>query len=252
MLAKRIIPCLDVKDGRVVKGINFLGLVDAGDPVNRAAFYDTEGADEIAFLDINASHENRGTMAKLASETAKKVFIPFTIGGGIRKVSDFREILKQGADKCSINSSAVTNPNLIKEASNLFGSQCIVVAIDVKKTDSNSWEVVIKGGREKTGLDAFDWARKCEDLGAGEILLTSMDSDGTENGYDLEITRLISESLSIPIIASGGAGSPKDIYNALTEGKADAALIASIVHFGKYTIKEIKTYLHEKGVNIRL
>lgn len=251
MLAKRIIPCLDVKNGRVVKGINFVGLIDAGDPVERAAFYDAQGADEITFLDITASHEQRGTIVEIASKTAERVFIPFTIGGGIRTPEDFREILKQGADKCSINTAAVNNPNLIKEAATLFGSQCVVVAIDVKRNEKG-WEVVIKGGRERTGIDAIEWAKRCQDLGAGEILLTSMDADGTENGYDIEITRIISESVSMPVIASGGAGSPEHIYKALTDGKADAALIASIVHFGKYTIKEIKEYLRDRGVNIRL
>jgi len=252
MLAKRIIPCLDVKDGRVVKGVNFVGLIDAGDPVERAAYYDAEGADEVTFLDITASHENRNTIVDIASRTAEKVFIPFTVGGGIRTTEDFREVLSKGADKCSINTAAVFNPNLIKEASELFGSQCVVVAIDVKRTTDGKWEVVVKGGRERTGIDAIEWAKKCEELGAGEILLTSMDADGTKEGYDLEITRIISESLSIPVIASGGAGSLEDIYKAFTIGKADAALIASIVHFGIHSIKEIKEYLAERGVPVRL
>lgn len=252
MLAKRIIPCLDMKGGRVVKGVNFVGLSDIGDPVERAAFYEKQGADEIAFLDISASNEDRATMVDIAAKTAEAISVPFCVGGGIRTVEDFRKVLSKGADKCSVNTAAVKNPDLIREASETFGSQAVIVAEDVVKTGDNKWEVVIKGGTEKTGLDAIEWAKKCEELGAGEILLTSMDKDGTKDGYDLEITRAISEAVNIPVIASGGAGTLEDIYLGLTEGKADAALVASMVHYNIHTIKEIKEYLKERGVEVRL
>ena len=252
MLAKRIIPCLDMKGGRVVKGINFVGLSDIGDPVERAALYAKEGADEIAFLDISASNEDRATMVDVAEKTAKAINVPFCVGGGIRTVEDFRKVLSKGADKCSINTAAVKNPNLIKEASETFGSQAVIVAEDVVKVGDNKWEVVIKGGTEKTGLDAIEWAKKCEELGAGEILLTSMDKDGTKDGYDLEVTRAVAEAVNIPVIASGGAGTLEDIYLGLTEGKADAALVASMVHYRIHTIKEIKEYLRDRGVEVRL
>lgn len=252
MLAKRIIPCLDVKDGRVVKGTNFLNLRDAGDPVELAALYDREGADEVAFLDITASHEKRDTMVEMASRTAEQVFIPFTVGGGIRTVDDFRTILMTGADKCSINTAAVENPDLISEAAQRFGSQCVVLAIDAKRMNGEErWEVYTHGGRRPTGVDALEWARHGEELGAGEILLTSMDCDGTENGYDIPLTRAVSEAVGIPVIASGGAGTMEHIYEAVTEGKAEAALIASIVHYGKSSIREIKDYLASRGVQIR-
>ena len=252
MLAKRIIPCLDMKGGRVVKGINFVGLSDVGDPVERAAFYAKEGADEITFLDITASNEDRDTMVDIAAKTAEAIQIPFAVGGGIRTVEDFRKVLSKGADKCSINTAAVKTPNLIKEASETFGSQAVIVAIDVIKVGDNKWEVVVKGGTEKTGLDAVEWAKECEKLGAGEILLTSMDKDGTKDGYDLEVTRAIAEAVNIPVIASGGAGTLEDIYLAVTEGKADAALVASMVHYGIHSIKEIKEYLKSRGVEVRL
>ena len=253
MVAKRIIPCLDVKDGRVVKGTNFLNLRDAGDPVELATIYDREGADEVTFLDITASHEARDTIVDVASRTAEKVFIPFTVGGGIRCVADFRKILKTGADKCSINTAAIVNPSLISEAAEVFGSQCVVLAIDAKRVQGHKdkWEVYTHGGRKPTGLDAVEWAKKGEELGAGEILLTSMDCDGTEAGYDLPLTRTIAQSVRIPVIASGGAGTLEHIYEALTEGMAEAALVASIVHYGKMTIKEIKDYLASRGVEVR-
>lgn len=253
MPAKRIIPCLDVKGGRVVKGTNFLNLRDAGDPVELAALYDREGADEVTFLDITASHEHRDTIVDIASRTAEKVFIPFTVGGGIRTPADFRLILKTGADKCSINTAAVLNPDLIKEASEMFGAQCVVVAIDAKRVPekTDKWEVYTHGGRKPTGIDTVEWAKRVQDLGAGEILLTSMDADGTEAGYDIPLTRAVAESVGIPVIASGGAGTVEHIYDALTDGKAEAALIASIVHYGKMTIAEIKEYLLNRGVEVR-
>ncbi len=266
MLAKRIIPCLDVKDGRVVKGTHFVQLRDAGDPVELGAYYDAEGADELVFLDITASAERRKIIAELASRVAEKVFIPYTVGGGLRTVEDIREVLKAGADKVSINTAAVQNPKLIREASERFGSQCIVVAIDAKRVgrepkpfegderfeENCRWEVYIHGGRTPTGLDAIEWAVKAVELGAGEILLTSMDADGAQVGYDIGLTKRIAEAVSVPVIASGGAGTLEHIYEALTIGKADAALVASIVHYGKYRIAEIKRYLAERGVPVRL
>lgn len=253
MLAKRIIPCLDVKEGRVVKGTNFVNLKDAGDPVELAELYDHEGADEVTFLDITASHEKRDIIIDVASRTAEKCFIPFTVGGGIRCVEDYRGILKTGADKVSVNTAAVENPKLLTEGALMFGAQCIVLAIDAKRrmSDGISWEVYTHGGRKPTGIDAVKWAVRAEELGAGEILLTSMDGDGTQAGYDIELTRAISDSVGIPVIASGGAGALEHIYEALTTGGADAALIASIVHYQIYTIKQIKDYLAERGVVVR-
>ena len=250
MLTKRIIPCLDVDDGRVVKGVNFVDIKDAGDPVELAEVYDQQGADELVFLDITASSDKRETMVELVRKTAEKVFIPFTIGGGIRTTEDIRRLLNAGADKVSINSAAVKNPDLISAAAKKFGSQCIVIAIDAKRT-GDSWEVYIHGGRKNTGLDAVEWAQKAERLGAGEILLTSMDSDGTKDGYDIELTSTISNKLDIPVIASGGAGDVEDIKEVYTKGKADAALAASIFHFNEYTIGEVKDYLDQEGVNVR-
>jgi len=253
MLAKRIIPCLDVKEGRVVKGTNFVNLRDAGDPVELAELYDKEGADEITFLDITASHEKRDTIVEVASRTAEKVFIPFTVGGGIRTTADMRKILKTGADKVSVNTAAVENPGLISEGAEKFGAQCVVLAIDAKRRDGGglSWEVYTHGGRKPTGIDAVEWAIEGEKLGAGEILLTSMDCDGTQAGYDIELTRTVADSVGIPVIASGGAGTLEHIYDVLTEGHADAALIASIVHYRIYTIRQIKEYLAERGVIVR-
>lgn len=254
-LAKRIIPCLDVKGGRVVKGVRFVELRDAGDPVEVAAAYSREGADEIVFLDITASIEKRKTLMDVAKRTAEVVFIPFTVGGGISEIEDMRLLLKSGADKVSLNTAAVENPNLVKEASEKFGSQCIVVAIDGKKTapgTEEKWEVYTFGGTKPTGMDAVEWAKEVEKLGAGEILLTSMDADGTKAGYDLPLTRAISQAVNIPVIASGGAGKPEHLFEALTIGEADAALAASIFHYGEYTIKEVKEYLKEKGVPVRL
>ncbi|MGB9596278.1 MAG: imidazole glycerol phosphate synthase subunit HisF [Candidatus Poribacteria bacterium] len=253
MLAKRIIPCLDVKDGRVVKGVNFLGLRDAGDPVEVAKRYDEEGADEVAFLDITASHEKRGTMIHVVEKTAKQVFMPLTVGGGIRTIEDIRSLLSAGADKVSINTSAVENPDFVKRSADRFGSQCIVVAIDAKKRkDGNGWEVYTYGGRRPTRIDAVEWAEKVEKFGAGEILLTSMDCDGTKLGYDIELTRIISDSVNIPVIASGGAGTLEHLYQAFSDGKADAVLAASIFHYREYTIRQAKTYLSERRVSIRL
>jgi cyclase len=257
MLTKRIIPCLDIKDGRVVKGVNFIDLRDAGDAVQNARFYDSEGADELVFLDITASHEKRATTLELARKVAEAVFLPFTVGGGIRTVEDIRGLLKAGCDKVSINTAAVKRPGFIAEAARRFGSQCIVVAIDGKRTTNderrttNKWEVYINGGRTPTGIDAVRWAKKAEALGAGEILLTSMDYDGTKVGYDVELTRTLSRSVSVPVIASGGAGSPEDLYDALAKGGADAVLAASIFHYREYSIGEVKAYLKRKGVAIR-
>lgn len=253
VLAKRIIPCLDVKDGRVVKGVNFVGLRDAGDPVELAKFYSQEGADEIVFLDITATSDNRDTIADVVRRTCREVFVPVTVGGGIRTVDDFREILRAGADKISINSSAVKNPDLVNAAAEKYGSQCVVVAIDAKKrADGSGWNIYKNGGRIDVGIDAVEWAKKAESLGAGEILLTSMDCDGTKAGYDIELTRTIAESVGIPVIASGGAGTLEHFYDALTEGKADAALAASLFHYKELEIREVKEYLAGRNVPVRL
>lgn len=252
MLTKRIIPCLDVNRGRVVKGVNFINLKDAGDPVEIAAAYDKEGADEIVFLDITASSDERNIMIDVVKRVAEQVFIPFTVGGGIRTADDLREILKAGADKVSVNSAAVQRPELISEAALRFGSQCVVVAIDAKRRAYGRWDVYINGGRVNTGLDAIEWAIKAEKLGAGEILLTSMDRDGTKEGYDIELTRAISESVNIPVIASGGAGTAEHFREAFVEGKADAALAASLFHFNELKIADLKKYLAGKGIEIRL
>ncbi len=253
MFTKRIIPCLDVHGGRVVKGVNFVNLVDAGDPVAIAKAYDEAGADEIVFLDITASSDARQTVIDMVREVAKNVFIPFTVGGGIRTVDDFKALLREGADKISVNSAAINRPELIREAAEKFGSQCVVVAIDAKRrADGSGWNIYKNGGRIDMGIDAVEWAKKVEALGAGEILLTSMDCDGTKAGYDLELTRTISESVSIPVIASGGAGTLEHFYDAFTEGKADAALVASLFHFKELEIKEVKQYLREKGVSVRM
>lgn len=251
MHTKRIIPCLDVNNGRVVKGVNFVDLIDAGDPVAIAQAYDKAGADELVFLDITASSDNRGTVVDMVRKVAEKVFIPFTVGGGIRTVDDFKAILREGADKISVNSAAIMNPNLISEAADKFGSQCVVVAIDAKRTE-DGWHIFKNGGRVDMGIDAIEWAMKADKLGAGEILLTSMDCDGTKAGYDIELTRLISENVSIPVIASGGAGNLSHFYDALTDGKADAALAASLFHFKELEIKEVKEYLRGRGVSVRL
>ena len=253
MFTKRIIPCLDVHGGRVVKGVNFVDLVDAGDPVAIAKAYDEAGADEIVFLDITASSDARETVVDMVREVAKNVFIPFTVGGGIRTVDDFKALLRVGADKISVSSVAINRPELISEAAEKFGSQCVVVAIDAKRrADGTGWNIYKNGGRVDMGIDAIEWAKKVEELGAGEILLTSMDCDGTKAGYDLELTRKVSESVSIPVIASGGAGGLEHFYDAFTEGKADAALAASLFHFKELEVKEVKQYLREKGVSVRL
>lgn len=257
MLTKRIIPCLDIKDGRVVKGVKFLRLKDAGDPIKAARAYDFQRADELVFLDITASFENRKTFIELVERIAENIYMPFTVGGGIRNIDDIVGLLKAGADKVSINTAAVNNPQLIKEASSRFGSQCIVVAIDAKKDpksegDNSRWEVFVNGGRGATGLDAVSWAKECMRLGAGEILLTSMDYDGTKDGFDIPLTRKISSALSIPVIASGGAGNLEHFYTAITEAKADACLAASIFHFGEYSVRQVKEYLNNKGVAVRM
>lgn len=253
MLTKRIIPCLDVDMGRVVKGVNFVNLKDVGDPVSIAEFYNKEGADEIVFLDITATHEGRATMIDVVRRTAEKVFIPLTVGGGIKTVDDFKEILRAGADKISINSSAIRNPMLIKEASDKFGSQCVVVAIDGKKKEDNSgWNVFINGGRIDTGLDAIEWAKKAEELGAGEILLTSMDADGTKKGYDIDFTDAICRAVNIPVIASGGCGKLEHFAEIFKESNADAALAASLFHFRELTIKEVKEHLQKEKIEVRL
>lgn len=253
MHTKRIIPCLDVNGGRVVKGVNFVNLIDAGDPVAIAEAYDKEGADELVFLDITASSDARETVVDMVRKVAEKVFIPFTVGGGIRTVDDFKAILREGADKVSVNSAAINNPNLISEAADKFGSQCVVVAIDAKRrADGSGWNIYKNGGRIDMGIDAVEWAVKADRLGAGEILLTSMDCDGTKAGYDIELTRIISENVSIPVIASGGAGSLSHFKDALTEGKADAALAASLFHFKELEIKEVKEYLRQEGISVRL
>jgi cyclase len=255
MLAKRIIPCLDVHGGRVVKGINFLNLRDAGDPVEVASRYESEGADELVFLDITASHEEREIMLDVVRRTSEVIFMPLTVGGGIRTLEDIRILLKAGCDKVSINSAAVKNPQFVKEAALRFGSQCIVVNIDPKRITKDGrevWDVHINGGRIPTGLEAVAWAREVERLGAGEIVLTSMDADGTQDGYDIEITRAVADAVRIPVVASGGAGGPQHLYEALTEGKASAALAASIFHYGTHTIQETKRFLAERGVPVRL
>lgn len=251
MYAKRIIPCLDVKNGRVVKGVSFVDLRDAGDPVECAAAYDSQGADELVLLDITATHEGRSTMIDIVSRVADTVFIPFTVGGGIRTVDDFKELLRAGADKISVNSAAVRNPDLINEASYKFGAQCVVCAIDAKRNE-NSWEVYLNGGRLKTGIDAVKWAVEAEKRGAGEILLTSMDCDGQKSGYDVELTKAVSENVGIPVIASGGAGKAEHFYDALTKGKADAVLAASLFHFNELPIPELKKYLSEKNIPVRI
>ncbi len=252
MFTKRIIPCLDVNNGRVVKGINFVNLRDAGDPVEVAAAYDKAGADEVVFLDITATSDARGTVVEMVRKVAQKVFIPFTVGGGIRTVEDFRVLLREGADKISINSSAINDPGLISAAADKFGSQCVVVAIDARRReDGSGWNVYKNGGRIDTGLNAVEWAIKADRLGAGEILLTSMDCDGTKAGYDIELTRQIAENVSVPVIASGGAGTKKHFYDALTEGKADAALAASLFHYKELEIMDLKNYLAEQGVSVR-
>ncbi|MEO6725119.1 MAG: imidazole glycerol phosphate synthase subunit HisF [Blastocatellia bacterium] len=256
MLAKRIIPCLDVDRGRVVKGISFVNLVDAGDPVEQGARYDREGADELVFLDITASSDRREIVADMVRRVADRVFIPFTVGGGIRSVEDIRAILMAGADKVSVNTAVVQNPNLIREGAEKFGAQCIVVAIDAKRRkaepgDSLSWEVYLHGGRTPTGIDAIEWAQQASNLGAGEILLTSMDCDGRKDGYDLELTKAVADAVNIPVIASGGAGTLEHLYQALDQGHASAVLAASIFHFGQFTIGEAKQYLRERGILMR-
>lgn len=258
MLAKRIIPCLDVTEGRVVKGVKFVELKDAGDPVELAAYYDKEGADELVFLDITASSDKRYIMLDVVKKVSEKVFIPFTVGGGIKDIETMRAILAGGADKVSINTAAVQDPNLITIASEKFGSQCVVVAIDAKRVtghesrvSSPKWEVYTHGGRTPTGIDVIEWAKKSEKLGAGEILLTSMDRDGTKIGYELELTRAIADAVNIPVIASGGAGTPEHIWEAFVRGKADAALLASLLHYRELTVKEIKDYLENKGIPVR-
>lgn len=253
MFTKRIIPCLDVHGGRVVKGINFLNLRDAGDPVEVASIYDRAGADELTFLDITASSDARNIMLDVVKRVAEQVFIPFTVGGGIRTVEDFRVILKAGADKISINSAALKGPGLITEAAKRFGSQCVVVAIDAKRrSDGKGWDTYLNGGRVNTGKDAVKWAAEAEKLGAGEILLTSMDCDGTKDGYDIELTRAISDRLSIPVIASGGAGTMEHFYHALTAGRADAVLAASLFHYREMEIMELKEYLRGRGIEVRM
>jgi imidazole glycerol-phosphate synthase subunit HisF len=254
MLTRRVIPCLDVKEGRVVKGVNFEGLRDAGDPVELARLYDAQGADELVFLDITASAEKRELIFDLAARVAEVVFIPFTVGGGIKTVADFRRILATGADKVSINSAALANPDLISEAATQFGSQCVVVAIDPKKTGNtpSGWEVHVHGGKTPTGIDAIAWAEEVARRGAGEILLTSMDADGTKSGYDLELTRRVADLVPIPVIASGGAGTPQHLIDALTEGGASAVLLSSILHYGEYTIESLKREMQDAGLPMRL
>lgn len=252
MLTKRIIPCLDLKNGRVVKGTNFINLRDAGDPVEVALEYQRQGADELAFLDISATEENRATTVELIERAAANIFMPITVGGGIRTLQDIQTILNAGADKVSINSESVKNPDFVKDAANKFGSQAVIAAIDAKSNGDGSWRVMISGGKVETGLDAVEWAKTMESFGAGEILLTSMDKDGTKDGYDIELTRAVSEAVSIPVIASGGVGSLEHFYTGLTEGKADAVLAASVFHFGEYTINDVKKYLASKGIPVRL
>lgn len=250
MLTKRIIPCLDVKAGRVVKGTNFVGLRDAGDPVELAKRYDSERADELVFLDITASHEGRGTMVEVAKNCASQVFIPFTVGGGIRTVDDMRVMLAAGADKISVNSAAVKNPKLISDGAKKFGSQCVVLAVDAKRR-GDGWEIFVNGGRTPTGLDCIEWVTRGVALGAGEILLTSMDADGTTGGYDIELTRAVSEAVKVPVIASGGAGELEHFYDVLVDGKADAVLAASVFHYGKFTVRQVKEYLKRRDVEVR-
>ena len=252
MYAKRIIPCLDVKNGRVVKGVSFVDLRDAGDPVECAAAYDKAGADELVLLDITATHEGRGTMIEIVERVAKTVFIPFTVGGGIRTTEDFKELLRAGADKISVNSAAVRNPELLNEAAEKFGSQCVVCAIDAKRRETGGWEVYLNGGRIPTGIDAVEWAKEAYARGAGEILLTSMDCDGQKNCYDIELTHAVSTSVGIPVIASGGAGRKEHFYDAFTKGAADAVLAASLFHFNELPIPELKKYLREKGISVRM
>ena len=253
MFTKRIIPCLDVHAGRVVKGVNFVNLKDAGDPVEIAKAYDSAGADELVFLDITASSDNRKTVTDMVRRVAENVFIPFTVGGGIRTVEDFRELLREGADKISVNSAAISNPQLISDAAYKFGSQCVVVAIDAKRrSDGSGWNVYKNGGRVDVGLDAVEWAKKAEALGAGEILLTSMDGDGTKAGYDPALTRAVAEAVGIPVIASGGAGTMEHFLEAFTQGKADAALAASLFHFKELEIRTVKSYLRDRGISVRL
>ena len=253
MFTKRIIPCLDVKNGRVVKGVNFVDLKDAGDPVEIAKAYDKAGADELVFLDITASSDDRSTVVDMVRKVAECVFIPFTVGGGIRTIEDFRMILREGADKVAVNSAAILNPTLVSDAADKFGSQCVVVAIDAKRrADGSGWTIYKNGGRVDMGKDAVEWAMEAERLGAGEILLTSMDCDGTKDGYDVELTRTVSENVSIPVIASGCAGTKEHFYDALTEGKADAVLAASLFHFKELEIVELKKYLQERGISVRL
>lgn len=251
MISKRIIPCLDVKDGRVVKGVQFLNLKDAGDPVEIAKKYSLDGADEITFLDITASHEDRNTMIDVVRRTASEVFVPLTVGGGVRVLEDVRNLLLAGADKVAINTAAVNNPGFVKDAAEKFGSQCIVVAIDARSNGKGGWEVYTHGGREPTGIDAVEWAGKMESLGAGEILLTSMDKDGTKDGYDLLLTKTVSRKVKIPVIASGGAGNIEHLFEGIKKGEADAVLVASIFHYGEYTIEETKEYLIKKGITLR-
>lgn len=253
MLAKRIIPCLDVKDGRVVKGVNFINFRDAGDPVENARFYDEEGADELVFLDITASHQKRKIILDVVARTAEEVFMPLTVGGGIRTTADIRELLNAGADKVSLNTAAVQNPDIVREASFMFGSQCIVVAIDAKKTGAtpSGFEISIHGGRTMTGIDCLEWAKRVEDLGAGEILLTSMDADGTKDGYDIPMTRAVSDIVGIPVIASGGAGTAEHLKEAIVKANADAVLAASIFHYREIPIRDLKRYLAAEGVPVR-
>lgn len=252
MYTKRIIPCLDVKDGRVVKGTNFVGLRDAGDPVELATVYDREVADELVFLDITASSEERETMVDVVRRTAARVFIPFTVGGGIRTVEDIRKMLKAGADKVSLNTAAVKNPAILAEGAKRFGRQCIVLAVDARQAGPDKWEVYINGGRTPTGIDVLEWVKRGTDLGAGEILLTSMDKDGTKDGYDIPLTRTVSEAVDVPVIASGGAGEMDHFYEVLTAGKADAVLAASVFHYGQFTVGQVKEYLRSRGLEVRL
>ena len=253
MFTKRIIPCLDVDNGRVVKGTSFVNLRDAGDPAELAAYYNDQGCDELVFLDITASSDNRNTMVNVVEQVSAEVFIPLTVGGGIRSISNIRDMLRAGADKISLNTAAVKDPQLVRESAQEFGSQCIVAAIDAKRNeDLGIWEVYVNGGRTPVGLNVIEWARKLVDLGAGELLLTSMDTDGQQSGYDLDLLKSVSESVSVPVIASGGAGEMEHIYNAFERGKADAVLAASIFHFGKYTVNDVKKYLKEQGIAVRV